>query len=141
VKSFGGRPVVDQVTFDVPSGHILALLGPSGCGKTTTLRLIAGFESLDEGEVVIDRQLVAGRRMHLPPEKRRIGMVFQDYAIFPHLSVSQNVGFGLNKSRASQERIAELLDFVGLAGQQNKMPHELSGWRTTAGIFSPRIVA
>jgi iron(III) transport system ATP-binding protein len=127
MKSFGGRLVVDGVTFEVPSGQILALLGPSGCGKTTTLRLIAGFESLDEGEIVIDRQMVASGRLHLPPEKRRVGMVFQDYAIFPHLSVGQNVGFGLDKGQATQERVAGLLDFVGLAGQQHKMPHELSG--------------
>jgi len=127
LKSFDGRPVVDGVTFDVPRGHILAMLGPSGCGKTTTLRLIAGFESLDQGEIVIDGQPVANGRLHLPPEKRRVGMVFQDYAIFPHLSVGQNVGFGLSKDPASLGRVGELLEFVGLAGSEKKMPHELSG--------------
>lgn len=127
VKSFTTHPVVDQVTFDVPKGQMLALLGPSGCGKTTTLRLIAGFETLDAGEIIIAGQKVADGRLHLPPEKRRIGMVFQDYAIFPHLSVGQNVGFGLNKGSASKERVSELLEFVGLAGYERKMPHELSG--------------
>lgn len=127
VKSFTTYPVVDQVTFDVPEGQMLALLGPSGCGKTTTLRLIAGFETLDAGEIIIAQQTVANGRLHLPPEKRRIGMVFQDYAIFPHLSVGQNVGFGLGKSRAAEERVEELLEFVGLAGYEKKMPHELSG--------------
>jgi iron(III) transport system ATP-binding protein len=104
----------------------MALLGPSGCGKTTTLRLIAGFETLDSGLIEIAGQVVADGRRHLPPEKRRAGIVFQDYAIFPHLSVADNVGFGVDKqSRAA--RTEEMLAFVGLGGMGQRMPHELSG--------------
>jgi iron(III) transport system ATP-binding protein len=119
--------VVDDVSFSVPAGRILALLGPSGCGKTTTLRLMAGFESLDGGVIVIDGQEVANGRFHLPPEKRRAGMVFQDYAIFPHLSVGDNVAFGLPRGKERPARVAEMLEFVGLAGLGERMPHELSG--------------
>ncbi len=124
-KSFENQPVVVDVSFRVMPGHILTLLGPSGCGKTTTLRLLAGFEQLDSGSIEIDAQLVADDRRHLPPEKRQAGMVFQDYAIFPHLSVGKNVGFGLGKR--SEAQVAEMLEFVGLDGQGDRMPHELSG--------------
>ncbi len=124
-KSFENQPVVVDVSFRVMPGHILTLLGPSGCGKTTTLRLLAGFEQLDSGSIEIDAQLVADDRRHLPPEKRQAGMVFQDYAIFPHLSVGKNVGFGLGKR--SDAQVAEMLEFVGLDGQGDRMPHELSG--------------
>jgi iron(III) transport system ATP-binding protein len=126
-KSFGHLTVVDDVSFSVAKGQILALLGPSGCGKTTTLRLIAGFEQLDNGVIVIDGEEVANGRFHLPPEKRRAGMVFQDYAIFPHLSVADNVGFGLPRGKGRATRAAEMLDFVGLADLGGRMPHELSG--------------
>src|SRR5690606_31513040 len=94
-KQFGDVPAVAGVSFTIPAGRILALIGPSGCGKTTTLRLVAGFEQLDGGEITIGPDLVAGPGVHLPPEQRRIGMVFQDYAIFPHLNVARNVAFGL----------------------------------------------
>jgi iron(III) transport system ATP-binding protein len=124
-KSFDGVPVVHEVSLRVAPGHILALLGPSGCGKTTLLRLIAGFEGLDHGRITIAGQVVADGRFHLPPEKRRVGMVFQDYAIFPHLNVGQNVAFGLGKGE--QRRTAEMLSLVGLEGLGEKMPHELSG--------------
>ncbi len=127
-KSFGRQLVVDAVSFQVASGQILALLGPSGCGKTTTLRLIAGFEQLDNGRIFIDGQEVANDHKHLPPEKRRAGMVFQDYAIFPHLSVAENVAFGLpRRERKKSLRADEMLEFVGLTGLGAKMPHELSG--------------
>lgn len=127
-KAFGDQIVVDNVSFHVHAGQILALLGPSGCGKTTTLRLIAGFEQLDQGQIDIDGQRVAdGAGRHTPTEKRRIGMVFQDYAIFPHLSVADNVAFGLRRGRARKERADAMLDFVGMAGQGTRMPHELSG--------------
>ncbi|GIK58336.1 MAG: ABC transporter [Chloroflexota bacterium] len=125
-KAFDNQPVVAGVSFDVQPGQILALLGPSGCGKTTTLRLIAGFEQLDGGLIEIDGQVVADGRTHIPPEKRRAGIVFQDYAIFPHLSVAENVGFGLDK-QGRAERVAEMLEFVGLPGLGERMPHELSG--------------
>jgi iron(III) transport system ATP-binding protein len=126
-KAFGDEPVVRGVSFTVAPGDILVLVGPSGCGKTTTLRLIAGFERLDGGSIEIDGRIAADDQRHLPPERRRVGMVFQDYAVFPHLSVGRNVGFALGKTREAEERVAELLAFVGLPGQAHKMPHELSG--------------
>ena len=126
-KSFGTTAVVRNLSFSIQTGQILVLLGPSGCGKTTTLRLIAGFEQVDDGRIEIDGQVVAdGRRHHLPPEKRRVGMVFQDYAIFPHLNVAQNVAFGL-KGRHTQARVETMLEMVGLPGLGQQMPHELSG--------------
>ena len=117
--------MVLDVTLAVPQGQILVLLGPSGCGKTTTLRLIAGFAQLDSGRIEIDQQLVADGTLHVPPEKRRIGIVFQDYAIFPHLSLAQNVGFGLKRGQSA--RVEEMLGFVGLGGLGDRMPHQLSG--------------
>ena len=126
-KSFDGAPVVDNVTFTVATGQILALLGPSGCGKTTTLRLIAGFERLDDGWIEIAGKTVADARTHAPPEKRRVGMVFQDYAIFPHLSVAENIAFGLKNGRDAEARMEAMLDLVGLMGLSDQMPHELSG--------------
>ncbi len=124
-KSFENLPVVQDVSLTVPPGQILVLLGPSGCGKTTTLRLIAGFERLDNGRIEIDHQLVADSSRHVPPEKRRIGIVFQDYAIFPHLSLAQNVGFGLKRGQSA--RVEDMLAFVGLGGLGERMPHQLSG--------------
>jgi iron(III) transport system ATP-binding protein len=124
-KSFDTLPVVQDVSLAVPPGQILVLLGPSGCGKTTTLRLIAGFERLDNGRIEIDNQLVADGAHHVPPEKRRVGIVFQDYAIFPHLSLAQNVGFGLKRGQSA--RVEEMLNFVGLGGLGERMPHQLSG--------------
>jgi len=126
-KQFGDRPVIVDMGFTVAAGDILALVGPSGCGKTTLLRLLAGFERLDAGSIEIDGRPVADAGYHLPPEQRRIGMVFQDYAIFPHLSVGRNVGFALGKGRPAEARVAELLAFVGLPGRAEAMPHELSG--------------
>jgi len=126
-KKYATLPVVENVTFHVMPGRILALLGPSGCGKTTTLRLIAGFEQLDSGLIEIDGQIVAGDRRYVPPEKRRAGMVFQDYALFPHLSVAENVGFGLQSDQDRDLRIEELLALVGLQGKGKRMPYELSG--------------
>jgi len=126
-KSFGGPAVVDDVTFTVATGQILALLGPSGCGKTTTLRLIAGFERIDDGWIEIAGKTVADSRTHAPPEKRRVGMVFQDYAIFPHLNVAENVSFGLKKTEDVEARMEAMLDLVGLMGLRDQMPHELSG--------------
>jgi iron(III) transport system ATP-binding protein len=103
-KSFADTPIISNISFTIKQGDILALLGPSGCGKTTTLRLIAGFESLDKGYIEIDGRTVADDGFSLPPEKRRVGMVFQDYAIFPHLSVAQNVAFGLGRNQQANER-------------------------------------
>ncbi len=123
------RAAVDEVSFGLPTGGIGVLIGPSGCGKTTLLRAVAGLERAEGGEIRISGQLVAGAGVHVPPEQRRIGMVFQDYALFPHLDVGRNVGFGLSQlSRAQRaERVAEVLALVGLAGLEARMPHELSG--------------
>jgi iron(III) transport system ATP-binding protein len=128
VKRFGGVDAVNGVSLELPRGQLLALLGPSGCGKTTTLRLIAGFERLDQGRIEIGAAQVAGPGLHLPPERRRVGMVFQEYALFPHLSVGQNVAFGLGSYAGDRaRRVATVLDLVGLDGLNARMPHELSG--------------
>jgi len=123
------RPAVDEVSLGLPAGGIGVLIGPSGCGKTTLLRAVAGLERACGGEVLISGERVAGDGVHTPPEQRRIGMVFQDYALFPHLDVGRNVAFGLGAVPRSQraERVAEVLALVGLAGLERRMPHELSG--------------
>ena len=126
-KEFGAVRAVDQVDLDVGESEVLALLGPSGCGKTTTLRLIAGFERPDAGRIVLDGEEVAGRGRMVPPERRRVGVVFQDYALFPHLTVAQNVGYGVLDRARRDTRVAEMLELVGLAGEASRLPHELSG--------------
>jgi iron(III) transport system ATP-binding protein len=125
-KQFGDVVAVDAVDLDVRRGEFLGVLGPSGCGKTTLLRLVVGFERPDAGGVEIDGRVVVGPRRNLPPEERRIGMVFQESALFPHLDVAGNIGFGLAR-RDRGTRVAELVALVGLAGLQRRMPHELSG--------------
>jgi len=123
------RPAVDAVSFGLPRGAIGVLIGPSGCGKTTLLRAIAGLEPASAGQIRISQQVVGGAGVHVPAESRRIGMVFQDYALFPHLDVGQNVAFGIaHLPRAErQSRVTEVLALVGLAGTERRMPHELSG--------------
>ncbi len=116
-------PAVDALNLQIGKGEILTLLGPSGCGKTTTLRLIAGFEAPDSGAVFFDGRNVVG----VPPQKRSIGMVFQDYALFPHLNVYDNVGFGLGRCKNRRRRIGSMIDLVGLAGLERQMPGRLSG--------------
>ena len=125
-KRFGNDTAVDGAFLCVARGEVVALLGPSGCGKTTLLRLIAGFERPDDGTVMVDGRLAAGPTAWVAPEARRVGMVFQDYALFPHLSVAGNVGFGLPR-RARASRVPELLSIVGLGGLEKRYPHELSG--------------
>jgi len=127
VKRFGQVVAVDGANLDVERGHTLALLGPSGCGKTTLLRVIAGFEHPDGGIVRLGDRLLNGPGAFVPPDKRRIGMVFQDYALFPHLTVASNVAFGMKGRGHRRKRIEELLALVGLGGLGGRMPHELSG--------------
>ena len=125
-KRFGDVVAVDAASICVERGEVVALLGPSGCGKTTLLRLVAGFERPDAGTVEIDERPVSGPGCWVAPERRRVGMVFQDYALFPHLTVSENVGFGLPR-RERPRRVPELLEIVGLEHLGCRYPHELSG--------------
>jgi len=125
-KAYGEVPAVRDTQLCVERGELVALLGPSGCGKTTLLRLIAGFERPDSGEIMLDGRLVASPRGVVPPERRRVGMVFQDYALFPHLSVAENIAFGVPR-RERRRRLPELLEVVDLEGYERRYPHELSG--------------
>jgi iron(III) transport system ATP-binding protein len=126
-KRFGERLAVDGVSLDLRVGEMLTILGPSGCGKTTLLRLIAGLELPDAGSIEIAGRRVAGPGASVPPERRRVGMVFQDHALFPHLTVAANVGYGLRSDPDRGVRVVELLELVGLAGEADRMPYELSG--------------
>ena len=119
--------MVDDVSLSVASGQVTCLLGPSGCGKSTTLRMIAGVETPDNGRILIDGDEVFGPSRNLPPEARGVGLMFQDFALFPHLTVAQNVAFGLSDKTARRERVESLLSRVNLAGFGPKHPHELSG--------------
>lgn len=127
--SYAGKPVVSRVSLVLDAGEIGCLLGPSGCGKTSLLRAIAGFEPVTEGEIYLHGRCVARPGMSLAPEKRRVGMVFQDFALYPHLSVAKNVAFGIrNLSRkARRQRVEELLELVELEREGEKYPHQLSG--------------
>ncbi|MCZ4351271.1 ABC transporter ATP-binding protein [Roseovarius aestuarii] len=127
-RRYDGRVVVDDLSLSVMPGQVTCLLGPSGCGKSTTLRMIAGVEHPDSGEIWVDGQLICGQNAHLPPEQRQIGLMFQDFALFPHLSVADNVAFGLTGRRADHApRVAELLGRVGMGQFVDSFPHELSG--------------
>jgi iron(III) transport system ATP-binding protein len=127
--AYGPQTVVAGLSFALPRGAIGCLLGPSGCGKTTVLRCVAGFEALQEGEIRLNGKVVSRPGAALPPEKRRIGMVFQDYALFPHLRIADNIAFGLHGAAAGERaaRLAELAELVGLADVLEKYPHEISG--------------
>ena len=128
-KSFGAVHAVREVSLDIERGELMAVLGPSGCGKTTLLRTIAGFERPDAGSVEVSDEVVAGPGRFVPPERRRIGMVFQDYALFPHLTVTGNIAFGLvNRPRGDREALTRrTLELVGLQHKASRHPHELSG--------------
>lgn len=127
-KRYGTVLAATGIDLSVERGRFLALLGPSGCGKTTVLRMLAGFEPPDAGEVIMGGKLVSGAGAWVPPERRQIGMVFQEYALFPHLTVRQNVEFGLSQRDLEREkRLRDVLHLVGLSGVQDRMPHELSG--------------
>ncbi|QOR70386.1 ABC transporter ATP-binding protein [Ruania alkalisoli] len=131
-KRFGATRALDGVDLRVETGELLAVLGPSGCGKTTLLRCLAGFERPDSGSITLADQIVTDHRRHVPAHRRRVSVVPQEGALFPHLSVGENVGFGLTPGRgrsdsAAAVRVEEVLELVGLNGSANRMPHELSG--------------
>lgn len=127
-RRFGAQTVVDDLTLSIQPGQVTCLLGPSGCGKSTTLRMIAGVERPDAGRIEMDGQVLCDGVVSLPPEARSIGLMFQDFALFPHLNVAQNVAFGLSGDRtAKMKRVDELLEKVTLSGFGAKHPHQLSG--------------
>ncbi|BAO30233.1 ABC transporter ATP-binding protein [Sulfuritalea hydrogenivorans] len=127
--AYGKHAVVRDLSFDLAPGQIACLLGSSGCGKTTMLRLIAGFEMPAAGSIRLNGVTIASAKTQLPAEARRIGMVFQDYALFPHLSIADNIGFGLREQSAlaTRRRIEEMLELIGLSDRGARYPHELSG--------------
>jgi len=126
-KTFGNVRAVDGVDLDVAKGELVALLGPSGCGKTTLLRTIGGLEAPDSGEIVVDGEILNGPGRFVAPEKRGVVVVFQDFALFPHMTVGANVAFGLARGSGRRERVAGLLEMVDLGGLGKRYPHELSG--------------
>ena len=127
-RRFDGRDVVKDISLSILPGRVTCLLGPSGCGKSTTLRLIAGVEFQDSGEIYIDQQLVSGKRLQTPPELRSVGFMFQDFALFPHLRVGENVAFSISGSKSRKRAHAKsLLEKVGLLNLIDQYPHSLSG--------------
>ncbi|MGJ8556100.1 MAG: ABC transporter ATP-binding protein, partial [Sulfitobacter geojensis] len=127
-RSFAGRTVVDGVSLQIMPGQVTCLLGPSGCGKSTTLRMIAGVEMQDSGTIHVDGKLICDTVFRIPPERREIGLMFQDFALFPHLSVADNVAFGLQGTKAEKRaRVEELLARVDLLRFIDGYPHQLSG--------------
>lgn len=128
IRQYDGRSVVDDVSLQIMPGQVTCLLGPSGCGKSTTLRMIAGVEMQDSGEIYVDGKLVCDTNYRVPPERRNIGLIFQDFVLFPHLTVADNVSFGLTGPKdEKRERVKELLDRVGLLRFIDGYPDQLSG--------------
>ena len=127
--AYGGQTVLDGLSLALPRGEIACLLGPSGCGKTTVLRAIAGFARVGAGVIRVNGVEVSTPSHHTPPEQRGLGMVFQDYALFPHLDVAGNVAFGLSSLAPAERRarVQEMLDLVGLSELASRFPHQLSG--------------
>ena len=128
-KSFNDseKPVIDNLNFTIKEGEILAIIGESGCGKTTLTRLITGLETPSSGEIKINNKIVSSETKFIAPEKRAVGLVFQDYALFPHLTVSKNISYGISKSKNKANRVTEMLDLIGLLGFEDRYPHQLSG--------------
>lgn len=130
-KTFGTFTALDKVSIDVRDGEFLAVLGPSGCGKTTLLRAVAGFDPIDGGRIVIGDQEMSSPRRHVPPEERRVGIVFQSYALWPHMTVAENVGYALKVARVPAARrdrqVVDALEMVGLTGYGDRRPASLSG--------------
>ena len=126
-KSFDQVTVLEEIDLKVKRTETLSLLGPSGCGKTTLLRTIAGLEQPEKGQISVSGKVVFSETISVPPEKRKIGMVFQDAALFPHMSISENIGYGIRKKISKEKKVAELLEFVGLSGFGDRRPHTLSG--------------
>ena len=130
-KRYGSTPALHGITLTVRRGELLALLGPSGCGKTTTLQIVAGFLAPDVGEVWVGDRLLSSPQGAVPPERRRMSLVFQSYALWPHMTVFQNVAFGLEMDRVARaelaQRVKRMLEIVNLAGYEARYPHELSG--------------
>ncbi len=130
-KDFGGFVAVDGIDFNLDSGELVAFLGPSGCGKTTTLRMIGGLEHPTGGQIVLGDRVIAAPGASVPPEQRDMGMVFQSYALWPHMSVAQNISYGLRKRRRPKAeidaRVEQLLKFVEMVGYEKRLPSELSG--------------
>ncbi|RZK90383.1 MAG: ABC transporter ATP-binding protein [Methylobacterium sp.] len=139
-KRRADRPVLRGATLDVPAQAIVALLGPSGCGKTTLLRLIAGFEEAEQGEITLDGRLLQGAGTFVPAERRRIGYVPQEGTLFPHLTVAGNVGFGLKRSERRGPRVTEALALTGLSGFEARYPHQLSGGQQQRTALARAIV-
>ncbi|MEN0045634.1 MAG: ABC transporter ATP-binding protein [Bacteroidota bacterium] len=123
----GKVTALDQVSIQLATGKTYAIVGESGSGKTTLARLIAGLERPDQGNIHLEGKLVASESYHLPPNQRAVGLVFQDYALFPHLTVGKNIAYGIAKMPNKQERVREMLALVNLNGYENRYPHELSG--------------
>jgi iron(III) transport system ATP-binding protein len=126
---YNRTPVLDRFNLDIAAGEIVGILGPSGCGKSTLLRAIAGFVQLAKGEICLNNNCLANCKCTTPPEQRGVGMVFQDNALFPHLTVEQNIAFGLHKLNKSErkQRVMELIELIQLQGMEKRFPHELSG--------------